>query len=96
MVLLSPFPTMFSPQSVTRIIIRTTFKMLSANAFKLDWSQILSFGIELSNKVSDWLNHILIGKIIQFSQSEVLSLYKVQNFGEKTNDILENVCWIQT
>ena len=46
---LSPFPTMFSTQSVTQFIIWTTFKMSSANAFKLDWSQILSFSKELKH-----------------------------------------------
>ena len=44
----SPFPTMFSTQSVTLIIIWTTFKMSSTNAFKLDWSWILLFGKELN------------------------------------------------
>ena len=41
------FPTMFSSQSVTQIIIWITFEMLSANAFKLDWYQIFLFGKEL-------------------------------------------------
>ena len=36
-----------STQSFTKIIIWTTFKMSSANAFGLDWSQILSFSKEL-------------------------------------------------
>ena len=40
---------MFSTQSVTQIIISITFKMLSANAFKVDWSQTLSFGKELQD-----------------------------------------------
>ena len=39
---------MFSTQSVTQIVIWITFKMSSANAFKLEWSQILLFGKELT------------------------------------------------
>ena len=41
------FPAMFSTQSVTQIIILTTSKMPSVNAFKLDWSQFFSFGNKL-------------------------------------------------
>ena len=44
-------PIMFSTQSVTSIIIWTTFKMSPANAFKLDWSQILLFGKKLKQKL---------------------------------------------
>ena len=41
---ISPFPTMFSPQSKTEILIFVTFNLSSANAFFLVWSKILSCG----------------------------------------------------
>ena len=41
---ISPFPTMFSTLSKTEIIIFVTFNLLSANAFNLVWSKILSRG----------------------------------------------------
>ena len=44
------FLTVFSTQSVTPIIILTTFKVSSANTFKLDWPQILLSGKELKKK----------------------------------------------
>ena len=51
---------MFSTQSVTQIITWTTLKMSSANAFKLDWSQILSFGKELNGAFRSFLNISLL------------------------------------
>ena len=45
----SPFPTMFSTLSRTKIMIVATFNLSSANAFNLDQSRILSFGKELNH-----------------------------------------------
>ena len=60
---ISPFPTMFSTLSKTEIISFITFNLLSANAFNLDWSKILSCGNGLSYSmmqfVFDWTENIL-------------------------------------
>ena len=45
----SPFPTMFSTQSKTKIIIWASFILLSANTFNVVTSKILSFGKELTD-----------------------------------------------
>ena len=39
---------MFSTLSGTQIVIWSTFEMSFANAYKLNWSKILSFGKELN------------------------------------------------
>ena len=41
---ISPFPTMFYTLSKTEIIIFVKFNLLSANAFNLVWSKVLSCG----------------------------------------------------
>ena len=52
----SPFPTMFSTLSQREIIIFGMLNFLSANAFILDESKILSFVKEL-NEFSLYLTH---------------------------------------
>ena len=44
----SPFPTMFSILRYINFKFSITFILLSANAFNLGWSKILSFGKELN------------------------------------------------
>ena len=55
---ISPFSTMFSTLSKTEIVIFVTFNLLSANAFNLVWSKILSCGNGLTvyNSVSNFYN----------------------------------------
>ena len=50
MLVFSPFPTMFSTLPKPNLNISFTFILSSANAFNLDQSKILSFGIELNKQ----------------------------------------------
>ena len=53
----SPFPNIFSTLSKTEIIVFGTFNLLSANAFSLVWSKILSCGNGLNKYLTVFTNH---------------------------------------
>ena len=72
----SPFPTMFSTLSKTKIVILANFIFSSPNTFNLDQSRILSFGKELNCH----LKILSIWTSVQiFWSSKELSLYQRTN-----------------
>ena len=61
--------------------------MSSANAFKLDWSQILSFGKELS---LNWSKNVLFGKELPFPTQQILDYSKLKEFADNSFKSDEN------
>ena len=62
----SPFPTMFSTLSKTKIIMSSNSILLSANAFNLDQSKNLMFGKELN-----------IDEALQYLSQPVHRIYRI-------------------
>ena len=69
----SSFPTMFSILSRTDFTIWITFNLSSANAFNLDWSEILSFGKELKKVPSNTVENTSLSTLSSTTSIQVLS-----------------------